>query len=192
MDTKLKKSSKLAKWIIFLAVLLPAVLLISMYPRMEQLMLQKEEVYYSNASATPPPEAAVDVTETEMVTDGTVVADVGIRQDVVNYAVEASYYLYGRMLQEEKGTAVAFDVLDRHGWINDFYTMDKETYFEFVHALQTAETVPIRGFEEKAVFEGCMPIESMAKRGDMVIAFGPLKPVGLKDPRTGKEPFAVV
>lgn len=70
--------------------------------------------------------------------------------------------------------------------------MDRDTYFEFVHALQTAETVPVHGFEEKAVFEGCMPIESMAKRGDMVIAFGPLKPVGLKDPRTGKEPFAVV
>lgn len=70
--------------------------------------------------------------------------------------------------------------------------MDRETYMEFVHALQTAETVPVRGFEEKSVFEGCMPIESMAKRGDMVIAFGPLKPVGLKDPRTGKEPFAVV
>jgi len=70
--------------------------------------------------------------------------------------------------------------------------MDRETYMNFVHALQTAETVPVRGFEEKSVFEGCMPIESMAKRGDMVIAFGPLKPVGLKDPRTGKEPFAVV
>lgn len=62
----------------------------------------------------------------------------------------------------------------------------------FVHELQTAQTVDVRGFEEKAVFEGCMPIESMAKRGDMVIAFGPLKPVGLPDPRTGKEPFAVV
>lgn len=70
--------------------------------------------------------------------------------------------------------------------------MDRETYMNFVHALQNAETVPVRGFEEKSVFEGCMPIESMAKRGDMVIAFGPLKPVGLKDPRTGKEPFAVV
>ena len=70
--------------------------------------------------------------------------------------------------------------------------MDRETYLRFVHALQTAETVPVRGFEESAVFEGCMPIESMAKRGDMAIAFGPLKPVGLKDPRTGKEPFAVV
>lgn len=70
--------------------------------------------------------------------------------------------------------------------------MNREEYMAFVHELQTAQTVDVRGFEEKAVFEGCMPIESMAKRGDMAIAFGPLKPVGLPDPRTGKEPFAVV
>lgn len=70
--------------------------------------------------------------------------------------------------------------------------MTQEEYFAFVHALQAAETAEVHGFEEKAVFEGCMPIESMAKRGDMVIAFGPCKPVGLKDPRTDKEPFAVV
>ena len=70
--------------------------------------------------------------------------------------------------------------------------MDEAEYTDFVHALQTAETVPVKGFEEKAVFEGCMPIESMAKRGDLAIAFGPLKPVGLTDPRTGKMPFAVV
>jgi len=70
--------------------------------------------------------------------------------------------------------------------------MDEQEYMAFVHALQTAETVPVKGFEEKAVFEGCMPIESMAKRGDLAIAFGPLKPVGLADPRTGKMPFAVV
>ena len=50
----------------------------------------------------------------------------------------------------------------------------------------------IHGFEENRVFEGCMPIESMAKRGFMVPAFGPMKPVGLIDPHTGKEPFAVV
>lgn len=70
--------------------------------------------------------------------------------------------------------------------------MTREEYMAFIHELQTAETVAVRGFEEKAVFEGCMPIESMAKRGDMAVAFGPLKPVGLKDPRTDKEPFAVV
>ncbi|MEG0996568.1 MAG: FAD-dependent oxidoreductase, partial [Clostridia bacterium] len=55
--------------------------------------------------------------------------------------------------------------------------MTREEYMAFTHALQTAETVEIHGFEEKAVFEGCMPIESMAKRGDLSIAFGPLKPV---------------
>ncbi len=70
--------------------------------------------------------------------------------------------------------------------------MNEAEYMAFTHALQTAETVPVKGFEEKSVFEGCMPIESMAKRGDMVMAFGPLKPVGLNDPRTGKAPFAVV
>lgn len=70
--------------------------------------------------------------------------------------------------------------------------LDESEYDAFVHALQTAETVPVKGFEESAVFEGCMPVESMAKRGDMAIAFGPLKPVGLADPRTGKMPFAVV
>jgi methylenetetrahydrofolate--tRNA-(uracil-5-)-methyltransferase len=70
--------------------------------------------------------------------------------------------------------------------------MNREEYFAFWEALCSAQTVAVHGFEEKAVFEGCMPIESMAKRGEMAIAFGPLKPVGLTDPRTGREPFAVV
>ena len=59
---------------------------------------------------------------------------------------------------------------------------------EAVHA----ETADIHDFEEKKVFEGCMPVESMAKRGEKVLAFGPLKPVGLVDPATGKRPYAVV
>lgn len=77
--------------------------------------------------------------------------------------------------------------------------MTREEYFNFVHALQTAETVQLHGFEGKEVFEGCMPIEVMAKRGDMTLAFGPLKPVGISYPE-GYEareegfsrPFAVV
>jgi methylenetetrahydrofolate--tRNA-(uracil-5-)-methyltransferase len=55
-----------------------------------------------------------------------------------------------------------------------------------------AEKVPARDFEKMVHFEGCMPIEEMAARGDLTLAFGPMKPVGLPDPRTGKEPFAVV
>ena len=70
--------------------------------------------------------------------------------------------------------------------------MTEEEYNAFVDALMAAETAEIHGFEEKKVFEGCMPVESMARRGRMVLAFGPMKPVGLKDPRTGKEAYAVV
>lgn len=70
--------------------------------------------------------------------------------------------------------------------------MSKEEYDAFVAALVEAETAPVHGFEENKVFEGCMPVESMAKRGQMVLAFGPMKPVGLIDPRTGKEAYAVV
>lgn len=70
--------------------------------------------------------------------------------------------------------------------------MTEEEYHAFVDALLTAETAEVHGFEEAKVFEGCMPVESMARRGRMVLAFGPMKPVGLIDPRTGKEAFAVV
>lgn len=70
--------------------------------------------------------------------------------------------------------------------------MNEAEYNAFVDALLAAETAEIHGFEEKKVFEGCMPVESMARRGRMVLAFGPMKPVGLTDPRTGKEAFAVV
>ena len=70
--------------------------------------------------------------------------------------------------------------------------MTEEEYNAFVDALLSAETAEVHGFEETKVFEGCMPVESMARRGRMVLAFGPMKPVGLKDPRTGKEAFAVV
>ena len=70
--------------------------------------------------------------------------------------------------------------------------MDEETYDQFVDALNQAENVFLREFERKYLFEGCLPIEELAARGRDTLAFGPLKPVGLIDPRTGKQPFAVV
>ncbi len=70
--------------------------------------------------------------------------------------------------------------------------MDEEQYFAFTRALAGAEQVQLRGFENKEVFEGCMPIETLAQRGSLALAFGPLRPVGLIDPKTGKRPFAVV
>ncbi|HMM32997.1 MAG TPA: methylenetetrahydrofolate--tRNA-(uracil(54)-C(5))-methyltransferase (FADH(2)-oxidizing) TrmFO, partial [Clostridia bacterium] len=70
--------------------------------------------------------------------------------------------------------------------------MNRAQYEEFVDALIAAETAPLREFETLKVFEGCMPVEVMAKRGKMTLAYGPLKPVGLRDERTGERPFAVV
>ncbi|MBQ2976422.1 MAG: methylenetetrahydrofolate--tRNA-(uracil(54)-C(5))-methyltransferase (FADH(2)-oxidizing) TrmFO [Clostridia bacterium] len=82
----------------------------------------------------------------------------------------------------------------RYGRGEDYLNcpMTREEYDAFVEALLAAETAPIHGFEEKKVFEGCMPVESMARRGHMVLAFGPMKPVGLPDPKTGKEAYAML
>ena len=70
--------------------------------------------------------------------------------------------------------------------------MDKEQYDAFLDALIHAEEAEVHGFEDKNVFEGCMPVEVMGRRGYDTLRFGPLKPVGLRDPKTGKEPYAVV
>ncbi len=125
MDTKLKKSSKLAKQIIFLTVWLPAVFLVSLYPRMEKLMLEKQETYLNDKTDSAETAGNIQVEKAE----GVDYSEMDIRDNVVNYAVEACYYLYGRLLQESRGAAVNFDVLDTYGWINDFYTVDKETYY---------------------------------------------------------------
>ena len=76
-------------------------------------------------------------------------------------------------------------------------SMDKEEYLRFYNELVNAESAPLKEFEKEhiekfKVYEGCMPIEVLAKRGEDTMRFGPLKPVGLTDPRTGKRPYAVV
>ena len=71
-------------------------------------------------------------------------------------------------------------------------SMNKEEYEAFVRELVSAQEAEVHGFEDKNVFEGCMPVEVMARRGFDTLRFGPLKPVGLIDPATGKEPYAVV
>jgi methylenetetrahydrofolate--tRNA-(uracil-5-)-methyltransferase len=70
--------------------------------------------------------------------------------------------------------------------------MTEEEFDRFYDALIAAETVPLKEFEKEVFFEGCMPIEVMAQRGRKTMLFGPLKPVGLEDPKTGKRPFAVI
>ena len=83
----------------------------------------------------------------------------------------------------------------RYGKGGDDYIncpLEKEAYYRFVDALVQAEKVPLRDFEKRYLFEGCLPVEELASRGKDTLAFGPLKPVGLIDPRTGRQPFAVI
>jgi methylenetetrahydrofolate--tRNA-(uracil-5-)-methyltransferase len=83
----------------------------------------------------------------------------------------------------------------RYGKGGDDYVncpMDEEAYGRFVEALNQAEKALVHPFEKRYLFEGCLPVEEMAERGRGTLAFGPLKPVGLTDPKTGRQPFAVV
>ena len=97
-------------------------------------------------------------------------------------------------------TAESIDM--EHAWWQSRYdrgtpdyincAMNKEEYEAFLQELVHAEEAEVHGFEDKNVFEGCMPVEVMGRRGQDTLRFGPLKPVGLTDPKTGKEPYAVV
>ena len=98
---------------------------------------------------------------------------------------------------------VSFESLDMgHCWFASRYdkgtadyvncAMNEQEYLDFVRELAAAQEASVHGFEDKKVFEGCMPVEVMARRGVDTLRFGPLKPVGLKNPKTGKEPYAVV
>ncbi len=98
---------------------------------------------------------------------------------------------------------VTFESIDMEGaWFASRYDkgtadyvncpMSEQEYDAFWNALISAEEAEVHGFEDKSVFEGCMPVEVMARRGHDTLCYGPLKPRGLKDPKTGKEPYAVV
>jgi methylenetetrahydrofolate--tRNA-(uracil-5-)-methyltransferase len=70
--------------------------------------------------------------------------------------------------------------------------MDKETYLKFINVLGQAECMPLKDFEDVKYFEGCLPVEVIRSRGEDTLRFGPMKPVGLADPATGEDPYAVV
>jgi methylenetetrahydrofolate--tRNA-(uracil-5-)-methyltransferase len=107
-------------------------------------------------------------------------------------------YFYDAISPIVEGESVdreAAFVADRYGAGSGDYLnlpMDRAQYEAFLAALLAARTVPLREFEDPRYFEGCMPIEEIGRRGTDTLLFGPLRPVGLRDPRTGKTPHAVV
>jgi methylenetetrahydrofolate--tRNA-(uracil-5-)-methyltransferase len=110
---------------------------------------------------------------------------------------EESLYFYDAIAPIVDGDSLNKDVVfraSRYGEGNDYLNspMTREEYERFVDELCKGEKVPYREFERPVFFEGCLPIEEMAERGRETLAHGPMKPVGLKDPHTGKLPHAVV
>jgi methylenetetrahydrofolate--tRNA-(uracil-5-)-methyltransferase len=98
------------------------------------------------------------------------------------------------VVKESIDHKIAFKA-SRYGRGGDDYVncpMTRQQYYAFVEALIQAEKVPLREFEKEAYFQGCVPVEELARRGKDTLAFGPLRPVGLIDPRTKERPFAVV
>ena len=110
---------------------------------------------------------------------------------------EEYLYFYDAIAPIVDGDSLNMDVIfraSRYGEGNDYLNcpMTPEEYYRFVEELSKGEKVPYREFERPVHFEGCLPVEEMARRGRETLAYGPLKPVGLKAPRTGKRPYAVV
>ena len=115
-----------------------------------------------------------------------------ISKDSINFDIA----FYGdRYSQEKKKDETEEEWRKRQGLEQKDYInlpMNKEEYEKFCNELVNAEVVTLHEFEKREIFEGCMPLEVMAKRGVNTLRFGPLKPVGFDDPRTAKRPYAVV
>ncbi|MGE4578446.1 MAG: methylenetetrahydrofolate--tRNA-(uracil(54)-C(5))-methyltransferase (FADH(2)-oxidizing) TrmFO [Desulfuromonadales bacterium] len=121
-----------------------------------------------------------------------------LSQDIARRTGADHLYFYDAIAPIVEADSIDFSQAwraSRYGKGGDDYVncpLDEAQYRTFVAALKEADKVPARDFEKMIHFEGCMPIEEMAQRGEMTLAFGPMKPVGLPDPRTGREPFAVI
>ena len=154
------------------------------HPRVEVVRMRVEMI--------PREEDAVTVVATGPLTDGALAAD--LRE----MTGDASFYFY-----DAAAPIVTLESIDmtkayrasRYGKGDPAYIncpMTEEEYRAFWQALTTAETAELHSFEKPVFFEGCMPVEVMASRGESTLLFGPLKPVGLEDPKTGVRPHAVV
>ena len=126
MDTKSKKSHKLTTLIIALCVMIPALLLVSLYPTMEDAMLKKMAEYEKE--------------KTENEEDVVPSAEFCVEDDFINYAMEASYYIYGQLLNETQAESVNFEVLQQYGWVVDWHEVYDNTKFQASYLPEGAES----------------------------------------------------
>ena len=142
--------------------------------------------------------------EVTAIPEGNVILASGpLTSDALAAAIQEKVHADYLSFYDAAAPLVTFESLDMdHAWFASRYdkgtadyvncALSEEEYAAFWQALTTAQAAEVHGFEDQNVFEGCMPVEVMARRGVDTLRYGPLKPKGLKDPRTGKEPYAVV
>lgn len=115
---------------------------------------------------------------------------------VTKESIDFNIAFFGNRYEQEKGKDETIDDWKERlhkqeaSYIN--LPMNKDEYEKFIEELINAEVITLHEFEKREIFEGCMPVEVMAKRGKDTLRYGPLKPVGFDDPRTGKRPYAVI
>ena len=119
-------------------VLLPAFILVSLYPQMEQAMLERQEeflkIWRENAA-----DYAASVEQVDVSGEGKVEKTFYLQDNFVNYVIEASYYQYASMLRDTTGKDVFTDALDAHGWINDYYELTETTPYYVEYTSQTED-----------------------------------------------------
>ena len=142
--------------------------------------------------------------EVTAIPEGNVIVASGpLTSDALAAAIQEKVHADYLSFYDAAAPLVTFESLDMdHAWFASRYdkgtadyvncALSEEEYAAFWQALTTAQAAEVHGFEDQNVFEGCMPVEVMARRGVDTLRYGPLKPKGLKDPKTGKEPYAVV
>ena len=142
--------------------------------------------------------------EVTVIPEGNVILASGpLTSDALAAAIQEKVHADYLSFYDAAAPLVTFESLDMdHAWFASRYdkgtadyvncALSEEEYAAFWQALTTAQAAEVHGFEDQNVFEGCMPVEVMARRGVDTLRYGPLKPKGLKDPKTGKEPYAVV
>jgi len=157
-----------------------------------ELIKQNENIEVINEEVRELPKEGITIVATGPLTSG------DLSKHLADFVGEGYLHFF-----DAAAPIVTFESIDmnkafkaaRYGRGTDDYIncpMNKEEYEIFWNELVNAELAEVKDFDREVVFEGCMPVETMAKRGKDTLRFGPLKPVGLVDPNTGKEPYAVV
>jgi methylenetetrahydrofolate--tRNA-(uracil-5-)-methyltransferase len=160
--------------------------------KMTQIMEKLENVEIVRKEVSAIPENGITVIATGPLTSE------ALSREIQRITRDRHLFFYDAISPIVTADSISFEKVfkaSRYGKGGDDYIncpMGEEEYYRFVNALNQAEKVSIHHFERRYLFEGCLPIEELAVRGKDTLAFGPLKPVGLIDPKTGKQPFAVI